>query len=58
VFFAHPILGDDYAQIIKTYKQCIGRVHRIGQTKPVYAKLFVAEQTIEMSYRSYFVKND
>ena len=57
VFFAHPLLGNDYLTMIRTYQQCIGRVHRIGQTKNVSAKLFVGTGTLEASYHNYFLNN-
>lgn len=56
VFFAHPILGNDYETMIRTYQQCIGRAHRIGQTRQVFAKLFVGAGTIEASYHNYFLQ--
>ncbi len=55
VFFAHPILGNEYETMVRTYEQCIGRVCRIGQTKPVDAKLFVGEGTLEANYHNYFM---
>ena len=54
IFFAHPIFGFDSEKSIELYRQCIGRSFRIGQTKPVYCKLFVTEHTIEEKYTEFF----
>lgn len=48
-------MGNDYQNIMKTYKQCIGRVQRIGQSRPVHAKLFVGKATIEETFKKYFL---
>jgi len=47
VFFAHPIFGMPFEKAALTYNQCIGRAHRIGQTKKVYVKLFVTSDSLE-----------
>ena len=55
MYFAHPIFGNDYEMIQRVYRQCIGRVHRIGQTKPVFTKLFISKDTIEEDYSKHFM---
>lgn len=47
VFFAHPLFNYDVASANKQYKQCIGRCHRYGQTKPVTVTFFITKDSIE-----------
>ena len=54
VFFAHPIFGvtPEFASV--TYSQCIGRAYRVGQTRPVYAKLFYTMDSVEEDMKKAF----
>lgn len=56
VFFVHPIFGMNADQACITYKQCVGRVHRVGQKKKVYAKLFYTQSSLEEELISSFSK--
>lgn len=47
VFFMHPIFGMTYDKSRSTYAQCIGRALRVGQSKPVQAKLYYTKGSIE-----------
>lgn len=47
VYFAHPIFGMEYEKAALTYKQCVGRAYRIGQTKPVSVQLYATQDSIE-----------
>jgi SNF2 family DNA or RNA helicase len=56
IFFAHPVFGMEYEHAARTYRQCVGRCYRIGQTKPVFVKLFVTEDSIEEEMTGCFDK--
>ena len=57
VFFAHPIFGVGSEKAKITYMQCIGRVNRIGQGKPVHAKLFLTANSLEEELAPTFLKD-
>lgn len=56
VFFAHPIFGYAPESALITYTQCIGRAYRIGQKRPVNAKLFVTAHSLEEDLIESFLK--
>lgn len=47
VFLMHPMLGSSQKEVSSYEAQAIGRVVRLGQTRPVHVWRFVASNTVE-----------